>query len=373
MPYFCSESKIMLNEPFLSREYLGNPVSSFALLALILLVGLLFKKVLSIYLSRLLFKLFKDFSKGVDRKDFENLLFRPVSNLLFLIFIFIGFDQLKFPPDWNLAGEEHFGLRMLLMRTYKVFVICMITWVLLRILDFLAIVLIRNQSEALEKWGEHIIIYGRDTSKVIVCLFAFFILLGVVFNVNVGSIVAGLGLSGLAIALAAKETLENLLGSFTLFIDKPFVVGDFVKAGNITGFVEKIGFRSTRIRTLEKSLVTIPNKKMADAETENLTSRYARRADITLVLDFRNSVEVLEAILGDIRTIVKTNPMIDQGDVTTRFLNFGKDGFEIRVDVYFMVRSNEDFFGLKEALNLAVLKTIQQRNGTFFIPNTPHA
>ncbi len=102
---------------------------------------------------------------------------------------------------------------------------------------------------------------------------ALFFVLGFIFKVNIVALVGGLGIGGLALALASKETVENLFGSFTIFFDKPFTVGDHVKVGNVEGFVEGIGLRSTRIRTLERSLLTIPNKKMIDAELENVTLR----------------------------------------------------------------------------------------------------
>ena len=88
------------------------------------------------------------------------------------------------------------------------------------------------------------------------------IILSNIFDVNVAALAAGLGVGGVAVALASKESLENLLGSFTIFFDKPFTVGDTVTLGGVTGTVEKVGFRSTRIRTFDKSIVTVPNKNI---------------------------------------------------------------------------------------------------------------
>src|SRR6185369_10292037 len=125
---------------------------------------------------------------------------------------------------------------------------------------------------------DQLVPFLREAIKIIIGVFSFFFILGAVFHINIASLIAGLGIGGLAFALAAKETLENLLGSFTIFLDKPFVVGDVVKVGSAEGTIENIGFRSTRIRTLEKTLLTVPNKKMVDAELDNLTERVVRRA-----------------------------------------------------------------------------------------------
>src|SRR6185295_11619359 len=104
-------------------------------------------------------------------------------------------------------------------------------------------------------------------------------------------LIAGLGIGGLALALAAKETIENLFASFTIFLDKPFTIGDLVQVGSVTGKVESIGFRSTRIRTAEKSFVTVPNKKMVDVELENQSERFERRAYFTIGLTYATSNE----------------------------------------------------------------------------------
>ena len=104
--------------------------------------------------------------------------------------------------------------------------------------------------------------------KITVYIIGFFIILGRIFEIDVTALATGLGIGGIATAMASKESLENLLGSFTIFFDRPFTVGDIVTAGNVTGVVEK-GFRGTRIRTFDKSIVTVP-KKHDFAELDNL-------------------------------------------------------------------------------------------------------
>ena len=124
-----------------------------------------------------------------------------------------------------------------------------------------------------------------------------------------------MGVGGIAIAMASKESLENLLGSFTIFLDQPFNVGDIVKIGTITGVVEKVGFRSTRIRTFDKSLVTVPNKKMVDAELDNLGMRPVRRAKFNIGLTYNTSQETIRNIVTDIQNI--PDPFIKNNDLRT--------------------------------------------------------
>ena len=119
-------------------------------------------------------------------------------------------------------------------------------------------------------------------------------------GVNIIALTTGLGIGGIALAMASKESLENLLGSFTIFLDQPFTVGDTVTVGSITGTVEKVGFRSTRIRTFDKSIVTVPNKKMIDAELDNLGMRPVRRVKFNIGLTYETSIEQMKLIVADI-------------------------------------------------------------------------
>jgi MscS family membrane protein len=123
------------------------------------------------------------------------------------------------------------------------------------------------------------------------------VVLGEVFAVNVTALIGGLGIGGLAVAFAAKESLENLIASFTIFLDQPFGVGDLVQASEVNGTVEKIGFRSTRLRTAEKSYVTVPNKSMIDKPLDNLSLRTARRVGFTLTFEHKTTSAQLHAIL----------------------------------------------------------------------------
>ncbi|MGZ4049646.1 MAG: mechanosensitive ion channel family protein, partial [Bacteroidia bacterium] len=206
------------------------------------------------------------------------LLKKPLGIFILLISFYFAFNILTFPAEWNFTTIDHFGLRMLLYRAYQIGIIVTLTWVVLRVIDFFGLVLIYRASLTESKTDDQLVPFIKESIKVIVTIMAVFFILGAVFKLNIASLIAGLGIGGLAIALAAKESLENLLGSFTIFLDKPFVIGDLIRVGTLEGTVEKIGFRSTRLRTPEKSYVTVPNKKLVDGELDNLSLRIQRRA-----------------------------------------------------------------------------------------------
>ena len=122
--------------------------------------------------------------------------------------------------------------------------------------------------------------------------------------------------------MAAKESLENLFGSFVIFLDRPFVVGDIVTVTNVTGVIESVGFRSTRIRTFDKSLVTVPNKKMVDAEVDNLGMRSSRRTKFNLGITYETSKSQIKKITRDIKKIIDQHPNTDKNFGRVKFLNF---------------------------------------------------
>ena len=194
-------------------------------------------------------------------------------------------------------------------------------------------------------------------------------MLGSISNINIASLIAGLGIGGLAFALAAKESIENLLGSFTIFLDKPFVVGDLVQIGGVSGNVEKIGFRSTRIRTLDKSYVTVPNKKLVEAELDNLSLRTLRRVKFTLSLSYSNSSEQIKSFIEDLKKFITENPTTQQ-EAQVRFFELGKASIDLMV-LYFIDTSEYDFYlEMREKVNYEIMD-IAQKNKISFANPTP--
>ncbi|MFO7997986.1 MAG: mechanosensitive ion channel family protein [Bacteroidales bacterium] len=193
-------------------------------------------------------------------------------------------------------------------------------------------------------------------------------MLGWVFGINVGTLVAGVGLGGLAVALAAKESLENLFGSLTIFLDKPFVVGDLVKVSGITGVVEKVGFRSTRMRTLDKSYVTLPNKKMIDSELDNLSLRTFRRANFVVGLTYSTRIEQMKAVVADIQAMIDNHPNTNQEGLV-RFKEFGNSSLDIMV-VYFVDTMDwATYLDVKQEINYGIMEIVKKHGADFAFPS----
>jgi MscS family membrane protein len=352
---------------FLSQRYLGNSVEDYCWLLGMILLGLIFKKFFSKILSNLLYKAVQKYAEGVESEKMFELLHRPLSWFVMLIIFYSSTTHIEFPAEWNLETVEKFGLRMIIERIYQLLFISSIAWVVLRFVDFVGLILLKKAEKTESKQDDQIIPFAIEFLKIIVLIFSIFIVLGSVFKVNVGSLVAGLGIGGLALALAAKESLENLLSSFLIFFDKPFIVGDLVKVGSISGTVEKVGFRSTRIRTLEKSYLTVPNKKMIDAELDNLSLRTFRRVNFNIGLVYGTTKEQMQGVVSDIQKYIDEHKHTNQ-DGKVRFTQFGASSLDIMVLYFIDTMDFGVFLEVQEEINFKIMEIVKSHNTDFAYP-----
>jgi MscS family membrane protein len=171
----------------------------------------------------------------------------------------------------------------------------------------------------------------------------------------------------LAVALASKDTLENLLGSFLIFIDKPFTLGDLVQVGNVRGHVEEIGFRSTKIRTLDKTYVTVPNKRMMDAELENQTERTFVRCRTIIGVTYSTTREQMKSILSDLRVMLNTHEMIHEGS-TVFFTTFNSSSLDIELIYLVKTITLDKFSAVREDINFKIIEIIEKNGSSFAFP-----
>jgi MscS family membrane protein len=176
---------------------------------------------------------------------------------------------------------------------------------------------------------------------------------------DVSGVVAGLGLGGLAISLAAKDTVENVFGFATIVGDQPFVVGEFIKTPDIEGTVEHVGVRSTRVRRLDQAYVTVPNSKLASAPILNWSRLSKRWIDMTLRIDYHANRAQIEALLEQIRALLASREQVEPESVLARFINFGPDGLEILVRCYLYLEDWNAFTAEREAINLEIMKIVE--------------
>ena len=360
----------MIVHNFLQRTFLGNTLESYSWCIGIILIGLIFKKLVSKILTYFVFKFLQKYSNGIGYNQLLVLLVKPLGAFVFIVSLYFAFNSLDFPPEWNFAPINQFGLRMFIYRSFGITMIAIITWVVLRIIDFFGLVLIHRSSLTASKSDDQLVPFIIESFKVIVTILSCFFILGTVFKLNIASIIAGLGVGGLAIALAAKESLENLLGSFTIFLDKPFVVGDLIRVGTLEGHVEKIGFRSTRLRTIEKNYVTVPNKILVDSELDSLSLRIQRRAKFNVRLTYETTPEKFKAIVADIQLFIEQHKHTLVGETRVRLNEFDSSAINIMV-LYFVDTLEYDvYLNVREEINYKIIEIVQSHGSNFAYPTT---
>ena len=354
---------------FLQIEFLSNTLLDYSWFIGAILVGLLFKKLISKYLSHLLFKIVgkKGAEVGIDK--FDALLTKPIGFFIMLSIIYLGSSHINYPEVWNLAPENEVGLKMLINKGFSLIYVYSIFWIFLKVIDFIGLILNKRAEATENKMDDQLIPFIVEIAKIITYIFALVIVMGNVFEVDITALAAGLGIGGIALAMASKESLENLLGSFTIFFDQPFTVGDTVTVGTVTGTVEKVGFRSTRIRTFDKSLVTVPNKKMIDAELDNLGMRPVRRVKFNIGLTYETAPEQIKAIVTDIQAMINQHPKTNQ-EGKVRFQEFGSSSLDILVMYFVDSPKWNDLIDVKEDVNYKIMEIVKKHNSDFAFPST---
>lgn len=352
----------------LDAVYFGNSVADYLWFLGALLIGFLLVKYLSHGFSNLIYKIIAEKAAGVSPDKLFRLIAKPLQWLIMLAIVYVATSHLEYPETWDLAPKEEYGLRMVVSRGFGLLVICIILWVFLKLVDFGGMVLTYKASLTESKTDDQIIPFVIDIAKIFIVTIAVFFVLGSIFKVDIGALVAGLGIGGLALALAAKESLENLLASFTIFFDKPFVVGDFVKVGDISGTVERIGFRSTRIRTLQKTLVSVPNRKMVQDVLDNWSLQTSRRVDFKIGLLYSTSRDQLQDIVLDIQKTIDEHPHTVQGGLV-RLSEFGESSLDILIQFYIDIVDWGQFLQVKEEINYRIIEIVRNHNSDFAFPS----
>jgi len=358
-----------MDPQFLLKEILGNTLQDYSWFFGAILLGIIFKKLISKYLSRLLFKIIGKKGAEVGVEKFDELLTKPIGLCIMLSIIYLGSTHISYPTEWNLAPENEIGLRMFIHKGFSLIYVYSIFWIILRFIDYISLILHKRAEQTESKMDDQLIPFVIDIVKIITYIFALIIVMGNIFNVNVTALATGVGIGGIAIAMASKESLENLLGSFTIFLDQPFTVGDTVTVGSVTGTVEKVGFRSTRIRTFDKSLVTLPNKNMIQAELDNLGMRPVRRVKFNVGLTYETSPDQMKAIVSEIQEMINQHEKTNQ-EGKVRFQEFGSSSLDILV-MYFVDSPRwDDLIDVKEDVNYKIMEIVKRNNSDFAFPST---
>lgn len=197
---------------------------------------------------------------------------------------------------------------------------------------------------------------ARKFVRAIIVVVAILVGATILFNADVKGIIASLGIGGLVVALAAKDSVENVFGSLTILFDMPFAIGDWVKIDKTEGIVEEINLRSTRIRTFEDTVITVPNANLIRASVENYSARRNRRQQLSLRISYDTQAENLDAFCRDLRTWLGAQPAVDPGRTIVEIQELAEPSVGVLVECWFAAKSKAEELTLRHALAIEILR-----------------
>jgi len=279
--------------------------------------------------------------------------------LALTVFVFSGGKYLL-----NLA----IAVNSVLASIENAFLIVAFTWVLLRAVDVASSMVEARLREQQQGTAVTLLPPGRKAVKLFVVVIAVLAAFDS-FGFDVTAVLAGLGIGGIAIALAAQKSVENLFGGATLYADRPVRVGDFCRFGDKIGTVEEIGIRSTRVRTLDRTVVAVPNAEFANLQLENYTRRDRIWYHPTIGLRYETTPDQLRWVLVEIRKMLYAHPKVNPDPARIRFTGFGAYSLNLEIFSYVDVTDYGEFLEVAEDLNLRIMDIVEAAGSGFAFPS----
>jgi len=342
---------------FFQKEFYGNTVLQWAIALGIILASVLVAKL--IYL--LIGKFIKQITKRTKTR-FDDILIdkfeEPAVFTIIIVGIWYGLSTLNLSP----TAEDLLRKAWFFVLTFNV------AWFIARLLDALIEEYLVPLTEKTESdLDDQLLPIARKGLRIAIWTLAIVVALNNA-GYNIGAIIAGLGLGGLAFALAAQDSLSHFFGGVVLFTDKPFKINDRIITNEYEGFVKEIGMRSTRIRTLDGRMVTIPNADIANSTIVNVSSEYARKVISDIGLTYSTTAEEMKKATEILKEITAQNPDVDHERTIADFNSFGDFSLNIRFIYYINKKSEKDIYKVKNQINLAILQKFNENGLDFAFP-----
>ncbi len=332
---------------FLAKEFYGNSVLDWLFALLIVAASVLIGKVVYWIFQKVIKKVTAKTESKID-DIIVDLIEEPIVFGLIVAGISVGLATLAL-PEWVHEKVGHIT---------QVLIVLAIAWLLARLTDALFKEFFRPLAEKSDTdLDDQLLPIAQKSVKAIIWVMAIVIALNNA-GYDVAALLAGLGIGGLALAMAAQDSVKNVFGGFTIFTDRPFTVSERIQINGFDGSVEEIGIRSTRLRTLDGRQVTIPNSHFADAPVTNVTSEPSRKVVSNLGLTYDMKPEQMEEAMEILRAIVAENDDLEE-DTSVGFNGFGD--FAMNILFIYFIRKGSDILGSQTAVNLEILKRFNEK------------
>jgi len=326
-----------------------------------LLYLLAFSTIFFYFFRFLVAEIVTKFIEYLGKEQMALRLLRPVSGPTALLVV-LGILKLLFPLIQFPVQVSHY-----VQLTFNISIPILIVFVLYKLVDILALYFDRIAEKTESKLDIHLVpLLRRMTKVVVVALGLIFVLQNLGYNVT--GLLAGLSIGGLALALAAQDTIKNLLGSLMIYMDKPFQIGDWITGEGVDGHVEEVGFRASRIRTFSNSLMYVPNAKLADMISDNHGRREYIRYKTMLSLTYDTSPAAIQVFIDGLKQITIKYPVVVEEKNQIYLYQLADSSINIQFCVFFLLKDGDDEFAIREELLFQVIRLAEFLDIRFAFP-----
>jgi len=286
---------------------------------------------------------------------------RPVGLLVYVIGILLAVHILN-PP------AEIFPLVAIADSAGRIISILLTIWFLWRLLEGLSAYFTARAQQTESAMDDQLVPFVGKTLKIFLVMTG---LLVVAQNMgySISGLLASLGIGGIAIAMAAKDTIANVFGSIMILVDRPFTIGDWVKTSEFEGVVEEIGFRSTKIRTFERTLVNVPNSALANMVIDNIDARSERRIKMRIGLTYSTTPSQMDAAIKGIEAIISNHPGVDQSYKLVKFDEFADSSLSIFLYFFSASKVWAEYLQVRQEVNMQIMELLESLELDFAFPS----
>ncbi|MBK3331613.1 mechanosensitive ion channel family protein [Persephonella atlantica] len=342
-------------DQFLNQIVLGTPLYKWALAFVIFILFLLFRKIFSRIIVNSIKAVVSRTKTTIDDKILS-MIESPLRFLFIVIGLWIVLDILSIQADI----AQHIVRSMFIILVF---------WIFYNGVNVFS----SDVYKFTQKFGKEL---AREVGSFLIKSVKVFIVVIAVlavlqeWGINVTALIASLGIGGLAIALAAKDTAANLFGGLTILADKSLKIGEWVRVGSVEGIVEDLGMRTTKIRTFEKSLITVPNQYIANNPIENFSRRDIRRIMMTIGLVYSTPPDTVRKIVKEIKQMLQEHPGIAKDQTMLVFFDkFSDSSLDIFIYAFTNTANWIEYMAIKEEINLKIMDIVEKNGSSFAFPS----
>ena len=347
---------------FLEKIYYHNTVLEWAIALGIILGGVIVAKILYWFTSTFIKKITAKTKTQLDDLLIDKVE-KPVIFIVIIAAYYWAISYLNFPTG---PGGEINGMEKLLFKLATFAMVIDITWMISRILDAVVeeyVVPLTEKSES--DFDDQVLPIMRKGIRAVIWIMG--IIIGMDnLGIDITAMIAGLGIGGLALALAAQDMVKNIFGGIMIFLDKPFKIGERIQINGFDGTVEEVGLRSTRVRTLEGRLLIINNSTFSDNTVINVTAEHTRKVVLNLGMTYDTTPEKMQRSMDIIKEIVLADPGMDENDTSIGFNAFGD--FALGILLVYRINKDADILQTQTDINLEILKRFNAEGLEFAFP-----